>query len=346
MESVSWAPGMASAAGAPGTGTNATELSKAITLAESSDVAILVLGDIQGLHNGGCGEWGDRDDLDLQGGQLELLRAVTAVAKKTIVFLVHGRPATFGPDNSALDGVGALFAAWRPGEEFGNAAVNVMMGRTNPSAKLSQSWPRSVGQVGGGASPWLQTVRGKWIANNKGDVDPLDGRRYDTYASSASKLATPLFYFGYGLSYTTFAYRSLSVVPVAVPAEHNTATEITDVGQPLWQAHVEVSNVGSVAGTEIVQVYVKDPAGLPFVPFWKRLVGFGRIHLLPGQTATLTITVKSDDVALYADPETSQCDENGGVRSLDPVLILFPGEYMVTAGGASNDATVSATVKI
>ncbi len=94
-------------------------------------------------------------------------------------------------------GVDALLAAFRPGEEFGNAVVNLLTGAVSPSGKLAQSWPRTVGHVGSGSSPWLQAVRGKWIANERGEVD-ADGRRYDPYASTATEAPTPLFYFGYG----------------------------------------------------------------------------------------------------------------------------------------------------
>ena len=94
-------------------------------------------------------------------------------------------------------GVDALFAAFRPGEEFGNAMVNLLTGAVSPSGKLAQSWPRSVGHVGSGSSPWLQAVRGKWIATAHGVTDP-DGRWYDNYLSTATEAPTPLFYFGYG----------------------------------------------------------------------------------------------------------------------------------------------------
>eukprot|EP00750_Incisomonas_marina_P008546 INCI15511.2.p1 GENE.INCI15511.2~~INCI15511.2.p1 ORF type:complete len:720 (+),score=138.36 INCI15511.2:139-2298(+) len=236
---VQWAPGMASGGGATGTGTNSDKLAAAVALAKTADVSILVLGDIQG----GCGEWGDRDDLDLQGGQLQLLEAVTAVAKKTIVILVHGRPQTFGPDNALLNNVDALFATFRPGEEFGNAMVRLLTGEVVPSGKLVQSWPRSVGQVGSGSSPWLQAVRGKWVSNHRGEVD-ADGRYYDNYVSSASQHPTPLFYFGFGMSYTNFSYESLSI----------------EAGEDdvLWIATVKVKNVGAVDATEVVQVRLAE----------------------------------------------------------------------------------------
>ena len=92
-----------------------------------------------------------------------------------------------------------MVAAWRPGEEGGHAIVNILTGRANPSAKLAQSWPRTVGHVHSGSTPWLQRVRGKWVANGKGCNYDADGRCYDAYTSSGFA-PTPLFYFGAGLS--------------------------------------------------------------------------------------------------------------------------------------------------
>ena len=328
---VEWAPGMASAAGQPGTGQDTAALADAVALANRSDVAILILGDIEGKSNGGCGEWGDRDSLDLQGGQLALLNAVSAVAKKTIVILVHGRPQTFGAGNSALDGVDALFAAWRPGEEFGNAMTRILFGQVSPSGKLAQSWPRSVGQVGGGASPWLQRVRGKWLANMKGALDP-DGRRYDDYLSSSTQSPTPLFYFGHGLSYSKFTYDKL-VVTNGDPEPGKEERREEDSAAVLWTAQVTLTNVGAVTATEVVQVYIQDPAGLPFVPFWKRLVGFGRVELTPGESKTLRVDLLREDVSMYS---------NGDA----PKLTLYPGEYTVTAGGSSYNTTLSEVVTV
>jgi beta-glucosidase len=342
---------MKSAGGPTGSGQDDDELAKAVQLARASDVTILVLGDVQGAHNGGCGEWGDRDDFDLQGGQLNLLAAVSKVAKKTIVILVHGRPQTFGKGNAALEGVDALFAAWRPGVEFGSAMVSLLTGQVSPSAKLSLSWPRSVGQVGSGSSPWLQAVRGKWLANQKGDVDAGDGRRYDSYVSSNSAAATPLFYFGYGLSFTTFRYDKVEVVSRRLlPVMTNTPSRrvVTSVGRELWMVNVTVSNTGTAAGAEVVQVYVRDPVGLPFVPAWKRLVGFARLFLQPGETGTASISVSEDDVALYHDDLSEAINTRGRACKANepPVLTLFGGTYNVTAGGASNAAVLHQLVTV
>ena len=325
---VKWAPGMSSAAGLTGTGINVTLRDAAVALARKSDVTVLVLGDVSGNHNGGCGEWGDRDSLDLQGGQLDLLDAVAGVAKKTIVVLVHGRPVTFGAGNQVLERVDALFSAFRPGEAFGAAMANLLSGETNPSGKLSQSWPRSVGEVGSGSTPWLQAVRGKWLANKQGSVDELDGRRYDDYVSSASgeDAGTPLFYFGHGMSYTNFSYESMEVREVGGGGGDD------DV---LWIVRVTVRNLTPVFGTEVVQVYVRDPSGLPFVPFWKRLIGYGRLSLSSGEVGYVDVAIKKDDVAMWHDSMTK-----------GPTLTLFPGDYVVTAGGASNDATLFQTMTV
>lgn len=269
------------------------------------------------------------DSLDLPGGQLKLLEAVSRASKKTIVVLVHGRPATFGPANELLDGVDALFAAWRPGEEAGTAIINLLTGKANPSAKLAQSWPRTVGHVLSGSSPWLQAVRGKWIANSRGAQDS-DGRRYDNYVSS-EYAPNPLFDFGYGLSYTEFKYGHLNVTAL-VPLDALLEMRDQD-SKPVVRVSVEVTNTGTRVGTEIVQVYVKDPSPLPFVPFWKRLAGFGRISLEPAATSRLTVEVQWQDLAMHD-------------NQMPMHLRVFPGTYEFSAGGSSVDTPASACLEI
>ena len=138
------------------------------------------------------------------------------VSKTTIVVLLHGRPQTFGRGNAVLaTQVDALLAAWRPGEMGGTAIVDLLMGKETPSGKLSQSWPRTVGHVHSGSSPWLQPVAGKWVANNKGcESLSTEGRCYNPYVFDGWE-STPLFPFGFGLSYTTFDYVGMDVTPAA-----------------------------------------------------------------------------------------------------------------------------------
>ena len=269
------------------------------------------------------------------GSQLELLEAVSSVAAKTIVVLVHGRPQTFGAGNYALDGVDALFAAWRPGEEFGNAMTSLLFGRVSPSGKLAQSWPRSVGHIGSGSNPWLQRVRGKWLARQKGARDP-DGRAYDNYLSSQTQAPTPLFYFGHGLSYSLVSYEKIEIVKPVKPVAAGSANSV-DSDDTLWLVRVTLKNIGNMLMTEVVQIYVEDPVGLPFVPFWKRLIGFARVILSPEETKTVEVKILRDDVSMYEAPPSD---------AEAPVLTLFPGQYKVTAGGSSYNTTLSTTVEV
>ena len=316
---MTWVPGC-SHEGPPGSGCDdpKTGVAAAVAAAKAADVSLLVLGD----GHGQCGEWQDRDSLDLAGGQLQLLEAVANVSKKTVVVLVHGRPQTFGLGNAALAKVDALLAAWRPGEEGGTAIVNLLTGKANPSAKLAQSWPRNVGQVHGGATPWLQRVRGKWVANHKGCDSGDAGRCYSPYVADGYE-STPLFNFGSGLSYTQFEYVAMKLTPAMESKDALGRTFATTAdSEAVWSVAVTVRNTGKVAGQEIVQLYVKDPAGLPFVPYWKRMLGFGRTPTLaPGASAVVTIKVLWVDLALF---------------DQDMQLKLYPGTYVVAAGGASN----------
>jgi len=290
-------------------------LKEAQTSAKDADLALVVLGDIDDT----CGEWGDRDSLDLPGGQLELLQGITGLAKKTVLILIHGRPVTFGPNNAVLNEVDAVLSAWRPGEEGGTALLNIISGAVNPSAKLPVSWPRTVGHVHSGSTPWLQPVVGKWLANKKGEIDST-GRRYDNYVSSQFA-PTPLYNFGYGLSYTTWSYESMVIQKREEERKHAD-------GDVLFEVEITVRNTGKRIGTEVVQVYVEDPSGLPFVPFWRRLIGFIRVTVSPGKKETVAIPIKWEDMAMH--------DEKLEMR-------LMPGKYTIFAGGSSNDTPLNAS---
>lgn len=314
---VTWAPG-AAVRGPPGAG--AEMLPEAVALAKDADVAIVVVGD----GDGSCGEWADRDSLDPDGGQLQLLEAVLDTGTTTVVVHIGGRPMTFGYANAPLDRMGTFITAFRPGQAGGTAIVDVITGKVNPSGKLVQPWPRSVGQVRSGASPWLAEVRGKWIANNRQPAD-ADGRHYDGYQDAGALSGSPLFYFGHGLSYTTYEYESLAVS--VSPLEGGVAS-----GTVVATATVSLKNTGAVGGTEVVQVYLQDPAGaLPFVASWKRLVGFGRVRLDPGQSTQLHVPLLVDDVALH--------DEHFKPR-------IVAGAYLLSAGPASNADSLTANVTL
>lgn len=146
----------------------------AVTLANQSSMALLVLGDSEKS----CGEWGDRSTLALPADQPELLRRVLDTGVPTVLVLIHGRPVSFDCDPSTNAGgfssfldypnLKAVLSAWRPGEEGGVAIVNALRGTMvtgagGPSGRLAQAWPRTSGQIGGPASPWFQQRNGKWI---------------------------------------------------------------------------------------------------------------------------------------------------------------------------------------
>lgn len=279
----------------------------AVAAADAADVAVVVVGDSQKT----CGEWGDRADLDLTGGQMALLEAVAASKTPTVLVLVTGRTATFGKDNAVLQNVSAIFSAFRPGQEGGVAIANLITGAANPSGRLAQNWVRYVGHVGSGASPWLQWRVGKWEANTRGVPDP-DGRYYNNYNSipgSASGLATPLFRLGQGMSYTTFAYSDVTARATPTAGDTGAAAVVT----------VTVKNTGAVEGAEVVQVYVQDPI-MSFVRPWKRLVAFKRVTVPAGGSLAVSITISADELAFHDD---------------SMVLRVVPGQYTVSVGGDS-----------
>ena len=183
-----------------------------------------------------------------------------------------------------------------------------------------------------GSTPWLQRIRGKWVANNKGCDYDSDGRCYDPYVSSDYK-PTPLFYFGAGLSYTSYSYSDLLVEPLLDLNEAMlwSFKQTTD-DDAVWKVSVTVTNTGSVAGQEIVQVYIQDPRTLPFVPYWKRMLGFQRTQTLaPGAKMTVTIPILWVDLAMF--------DDTMNIK-------LWPGNYKVSVGGASNDTPLETTTVI
>lgn len=307
----------------------------AVAAAQAADVVVMALGDT--LQS--CGEWSDRDSLDLPGGQLALLAAVVAAGKPVIVVLINGRAASFGPANALLANVSALVEAYRPGQAGARAIVDVLLGTVNPSGKLASQWAQHVGQLGSGAQPWLAKRVGKWIANNRSVPDPTDGREYDAYIATAFP-STPLFRFGAGLSYTTFEYRALelSAAPsiVSLPgggvfSGRGRAGYADAINTPIVTANVTLCNTGARPGAEVVQVYSQDPTAsdfeTPLVPYWKRLVGFGRIVLDAGACDSIAIPLLADNLALY-----------------DPAMTLriIAGTYKITAGGRSDTDTLTA----
>eukprot|EP00117_Sycon_ciliatum_P020620 scpid42201/ scgid5928/ Periplasmic beta-glucosidase; Beta-D-glucoside glucohydrolase; Cellobiase; Gentiobiase; T-cell inhibitor len=287
-----------------------SDLPAALHAAADADIIVLVVGD----SLGSCSEWGDRDTLDLPGGQMEMVSQVKNASKPgavLVMVLTNGRPTTFGKDNELLDMMDYVLVAWRSGQMGAVAIGDVLLGDAEPTGRLAQSWPRNVGQVNSGSNPWLQQIRGKWLANARGDPDP-DGRRYDSYVDSD---ASPLFPLGYGLSLSEFKMENLR------------ASKLRTEQNPLEVA-VDVTNTGDRDATQVVQFYVQDPV-LPWVPYWKRLIAFDKVFLKKGEKTTVSKLVKFVDLALHTQ---------------DLQLQVMPGEYTVRVGNCSNTDTLTTTV--
>jgi beta-xylosidase len=275
----------------PGCGVRTADQSgfaQAIACARSADVTVVVVGDEAGLFGRGTsGEGCDIEELKLPGAQEELLQALADTGVPVVAVLVTGRPYAIG---GVLDRLAAVVQTFFPGEEGGSAIAGVLTGRVTPSGKLPVEIPRDPG-----AQP-ATYLRSRNAAQHGGSsVDP-----------------TPLFAFGHGLSYTTFAYADLALSADEVATDG--AVEIS----------CTVRNTGPVAGTEVVQLYLGDPVASVARPE-RWLAGFARVALTPGETARITFRVHADRTSF-----TGQ----------DLTRIVEPGTITVTLGGSSDDLSL------
>jgi beta-glucosidase len=325
---------------------NATLIAAAVAAAAAADVAVLVLGDALGSLDEGI----SRSSLDLVPGQLALLEAVAAQTSVPIVLvLVSGHPTTFGASaaglNEVLGRVSSIVIAQRPGQLGSQAIAEVLLGVTNPSGKLADAWPRSVGHLGSAAQPFQQLANGEWQLDSRAPVDP-DGRRYLSYFDNNWATCEPLFPMAWGLSYSSFAYESISVVqstPLAAlpPVLSGRAAIRAAAAAPVVAATVRVCNSGARAGTEVVVLYARDPRGgsggaRRVVPYVKRIVGFARLPLAAGACGDAVVYVSADDLATH---DTDFAGANLSLR-------VVPGAYVFSTGANSRADTVNATLVI
>jgi beta-glucosidase len=265
-----WGPQLAPATAAQIDG----EIQQAVELARRSDVAVLALGELQNMS----GEAASRATLDLPGRQEQLLEAVAATGKPVVLVLINGRPL----DLSWASGhVPAILEAWYPGTQGGNAVADLLFGDANPGGKLPFSWPRSVGQI-----PIY------YAHNSTQDPETRSGftsRYWD-------QLSSPLYPFGFGLSYSKFDFSNLNLSRTQVP-----------LGQEL-QASVDVENSGSRAGDEVVELYIHQRAGSTSRPV-RELKGFERIALAPGEKKTVRFTLDKAKLSFWSTPEKKWVQE-------------------------------------
>jgi len=241
---------------------------------------VLVVGDTEQS----CAEWGDRASLELPEPQGELVARVMAAAKgPVVVVLVHGRPVTLTHNSTDLmPQASAVVATWRGGQTAAVAGWDVLEGKAAPTGRLTQSWLRTVGQIGGPANPWWHQVNGKWNANNRGEDE--QGYHMDDYwsgddAKSILGDSSPLFPFGYGLTYGIqgqLTYSSVTVSKSAADIEDASQTRVArgDSAPMGLAVSVEVSNSGSTDVFETVQVYLQPPSPWPIARPFRRLLGF------------------------------------------------------------------------
>jgi len=247
---------------------NKSGIDRAVSVARRSDFVILALGESSSMS----GEAASRTDISLPGVQMELAKAVIMTGKPVAVVLFNGRPLTI-PE---LDRIApAILESWYGGTEAGNGIADVLFGDINPSGKLTMTFPRNVGQV-------------PLFYNSKNTGRPINPENpYEKYRSNyLDSPNTPLYPFGYGLSYTTFGYSEIKLNSQSFGA----GDEIL--------ASVEVTNTGDMDGEEIVQLYVRDMVGDVTRPV-RELKGFRKILIKKGQTLPVTFEFTPDDLSYY-----------------------------------------------
>jgi beta-glucosidase len=278
----------------------ADSIERAAALAAVSDVAILCVGSNGDWESEGF----DRPHMDMVGEQNALIERVAAANPNTVVVLQTGSPVAM----PWLDRVAAVVEAWFPGQECGNAIADVLFGDVNPSGKLPQTFPVRLED-----NPAFLNYPGENGTVRYGEGLFVGYRYYDR------KQVAPLFPFGFGLSYTTFAYDDLRLDAEAIaPGERLTVS-------------VDVTNTGGRSGQEVVQLYVRDvTARLARPP--KELKGFAKVALEPGETSTVTLKLDRDALAYWDDARRSWVAE--------------AGEFEVLVGGSSADIRERAVFRL
>jgi beta-glucosidase len=268
-----------------------TMLNEAILVAQKADVLVAVVGEASEM----TGESSSRSDISLPESQKKLLRALAETGKPLVIVNMSGRPMTLGEENELAD---ALLQVWHAGVETGNALADVIFGDYNPSGKLTATFPRNVGQI-----PIYYAIR------NTGR--PQEGEQFTKFKSNYLDVPnSPLFPFGYGLSYTSFVYKNLQLDKPVFSTDESLLVS------------VEVTNTGNFDGEEVVQLYVRDEVASITRPL-RELKGFEKVFLKKGETQKVTFTLRSEELAFY-----------------HPNLDFYaePGEFTIFAGGDSNAA--------
>jgi beta-glucosidase len=270
------------------TGGSEEDLAAAVAAAGKADVVMLALGEDTGMS----GEAASRSKLGLPGRQQELLEKVVATGKPVVLILFSGRPLTLP---WAFEHVPSVMAAWFPGIQAGPALVRTLFGDSNPSGKLVVSWPRSVGQ-----EPLYYNAlsTGRPVNNADPAKPPSDDKYLSRYLDEQNG---PQFPFGYGLSYSSLRYGATEVSRIQLKASSlNAMLGASDVHEPALSASAEVTNTGSRAAEEVVQLYVRLQGTSVAQPV-RALKGFRRVAVAPGETKKVTFDLGPDAFAIWND---------------------------------------------
>ena len=264
-------------------------IAEAVKVAQKADVIVLAIGGNEQTSREawGLNHMGDRTSLDLIGRQEELVKAMAALGKPVIVLLFNGRPLSI---NYVAQNVPAIFECWYLGQETGRAVADVLFGDYNPGGKLPISVPRSVGHL-----PVFYNYK----------PSARRGYLFDD--------VSPLYAFGYGLSYTTFKLERARLTRKSIRTQGST------------QALVEVTNSGTREGSEVVQLYIRDMVSSVTRPV-KELKGFKRVWLKPGQSTTVAFDIVPSSLAFY---------------DVNMKYLVEPGDFEIMIGTSSRDADLT-----
>ena len=279
---------------------------EAVGIARQADVVILALGEDAPTMTG---EAASRTELDLPGNQQALLEAVAATGKPVVLLVFSGRPLVL---TRPAEQAGAILEAWFPGVEAGPALVRTLYGESNPGGKLTASFPRSVGQLPLYYSQ-LRTGRPmpRWQDPDSISEAPKYSSRYIDQANS------PLYPFGFGLSYTTFSYGRAKT-----DAWKYSAAEL-NAGRARVRIKADVTNTGTRPGVEVVQLYV-GRWGTSVARPERELKGFQRVNLQPGETRTVEFMLGREELAFW---------------NIDMRHVVEPGQLDIWVVGSSADGT-------
>lgn len=270
-------------------GNDRSGFAAAISAARKANKIVMVIGE----NYDWSGEATSRTSINIPGVQTELLEKLKALNKPIVVVLMNGRPLDLSKENELAD---AILEVWFPGTMGGKAITHVLYGEYNPSGKLTMTFPRNLGQV-----PIF------YYEKNTGRPIYLPNPKYKSRYIDCPN--DPLFPFGFGLSYTTFAYSDIKL----------STNELTKEGEII--ASVNITNTGTCNGEEVVQCYVRDLVGSVTRPV-KELKGFEKITLKVGESKVITFTIKPDMLAFH------RADMTYGTE---------PGDFKLFIGGNSRD---------